>query len=122
MDRKCSHSSYRHYKRLWKCGKSNLRLLNFNSGNIINIHQKVIHEIANYLLKNPLLLTKFLECHAISIMDSLLQITKYTPAPSYFETLSKEYFESYLDGHYRNVNEPAIAEDLYKKRNFESKS
>ena len=64
---------------------------------------------------------KFLECHAISIMDSLLQITKYTPAPSYFETLSKEYFESYLDGHYRNVNEPAIAEDLYKKRNFESK-
>ena len=54
-------------------------------------------------------------------MDSLLQITKYTPAPSYFETLSKEYFESYLDGHYRNVNEPAIAEDLYKKRNFESK-
>ena len=42
-------------------------------------------------------------------MDSLLQITKYTPAPSYFETLSKEYFESYLDGHYRNVNEPAIA-------------
>ncbi len=112
---------YKYDYKPWKCGKSNLRLLNFNSGNIINIHQKVIHEIANYLLKNPLLLTKFLECHAISIMDSLLQITKYTTAPSYFETLSKEYFESYLDGHYRNVNEPAIAEDLYKKRNFESK-
>ncbi len=34
---------YKYDYKPWKCGKSNLRLLNFNSGNIINIHQKVIH-------------------------------------------------------------------------------
>ncbi|MCI9279505.1 MAG: hypothetical protein HFJ02_01730 [Bacilli bacterium] len=105
----------------WKCGEKNFKFLNLNSIIIKKMNQKIIHEIATYLFKNPLLLTKFLEFHAISIMDSLLQISKCTPSPAYFETLCQEYFDRYLTENYRNINEPTLSEALYKQRNFESK-
>lgn len=113
--------SYKVEYQKWLDGKINHRLLIFNSGEAENFCPKIIQAISSYLCKQPLLLTKFLEKHAISIMDSLLQITSFPIGIIETPSIQQEHFEKYLNEKYNESNLNQLNEISYKRDNFEAK-